>query len=350
MVQMADRAKFIVKLIRATEWWEYKLPLMLAVAYATAFLSGAAVAAVAWPILFYVFATAVSYIYVSLINDFTDMEEDQAVGKKTGMLALAPPTRIFALVVSVVLGVVLGWLMWPDALSIAFFAGTWIVFTLYSVRPFRWKARGILGVWCDASGVHLFPTLLMISGVSTATGIPINYGWLLIAGLWSFAYGLRGILWHQFLDKPNDVQTDTNTFVSKLDGTRSRYIIALVVAVELTSFVLMLVYIAQPWLLVLAPIYAGLVYIRAKMLHRKPIFVIAPHHRPWQMIMLDFYQFFLPVGLLIFAAVMQPWAWVVLVLHVLIFPRTGLYAVKDYQLGVKSAGRRLLASVRRIAS
>lgn len=350
MAQIAERATFIIKLIRATEWWEYKLPLLLAIAYATVFLSGSPVVTVAWDILFYLFATAASYIYVSLINDFTDMEEDHAVGKKTGMLALTPPTRIVLLVLSVVVGVVLGWLMWPDVLSLVFFAGTWIVFTLYSVPPFRWKARGSLGVWCDASGVHLFPTLLMISGISTATGVPINYGWLLIVGLWSLAYGLRGILWHQFLDKPNDVRTDTNTFVSKLDGTRARYIIAVVVAVELVSFAIMLVYIAQPWLLVLIPLYVGLVGIRAKKLHRKPIFVIAPHHQPWQMIMLDFYQFFLPVGLLIFAAVTQPWAWVVLVLHVMLFPQTGLYAVKDYQLGIKSAKRRLVASVRRIAS
>lgn len=350
MARIRDKAKFLVKLTRAREWWEYKLPVLLSIAYATAFLSGVALTQVAWQILFYLLATMASYTYVSLINDFTDMDEDRAVGKRTGMLALAPATRTLSLVLSIAVGIGFGWFMWPDTLSLLFFASTWIVFTLYSARPFRWKARGVLGVWCDASGVHLFPSLLMISGVSTASGVSVNYGWLIAVAVWSFAYGLRGILWHQFLDKPNDVQTDTNTFVSRFDEAKSRYLVALVVAVELISFAVMLVYIAQPWLLMLVPLYFILVGVRLKKYQRKPIFVIAPHNQPWQMIMLDFYQFFFPVGLLAYAAIAQPWAWIVLAVHVLLFPRTGFNAIMDYSVAVRSAGRRLAQSMRRLAS
>lgn len=349
MERIAEKIGFLIKLTRATEWWEYKLPLMLAIGYATALLSGVALSQVALQILFYLVAIMVSYTYVSLINDFTDIEEDSAVGKRTGMLGLSPAMRLPVLIVSIGIGVVFGLLMWPDILSLIFFASTWVVFTLYSVRPFRWKARGLLGVLCDASGVHLFPSLLMVTGISNASGIAIHYGWLATVGIWAFAYGLRGILWHQFMDKPNDLQTQTNTLASKLDAVEFRPIAAFIVLVELSAFAVMLVYISQPLLLVLFPLYFLLVGVRMKKYGRLPIFIVAPHDKPWQMIMLDFYQFFFPIGLLVLAAITQKWAWVVLVIHIALFPGTGLHAIRDYIMAFKLAGRKLIKSMQNLA-
>ena len=88
-------------------------------------------------------------------------------------------------------------------LSLIFYLAAYLAFSLYSISPFRFKNRGVLGVIADASGAHLFPSLFVASSMMHNMHISIDPYWLVIVGVWSFAYGLRGILWHQFWDREN---------------------------------------------------------------------------------------------------------------------------------------------------
>lgn len=340
------RLGFLIKLTRAVEWWEYKLTFLVAVAYATALLSSASLIDVSGQILFYLAATIVMAIYVSLVNDFTDVEEDLAVGKRTPMAALSPVMRWITIGFSIGLGVAFGFFIWPDLLSLLFYSLTWIAFTLYSVPPFRWKARGVLGVLCDAVGAHLAPSLLMAAGIFNAAGMQVNYGWLAAVGTWAFASGLRGILSHQFLDRSNDIQTETNTFASKVDPLRFRPVAMLIMAIELLAVGVMFVYIAQPVLLVLFPLYFVLVWIRYRKFGQTPVSIIIPKDKPWQILMDDFYQIFFPIGLLVLGAITQPWAWLVLIVHVSLFHTRALTALKDFAFAFKIAGSKLMKSMR----
>lgn len=321
--------------IRAHEWWDYKLPMLISLAYATTFVYGIPLYVIAPYCLFLLMALAIGATYVSLINDITDVNEDLAVGKRNRMANIHRKVRWIFPAVCIALGVVAVFLLKMDTLSIIFYSMSWLAFSLYSVPPFRWKTKGILGVLCDASGAHLFPSLFMVTMVCNVTGMEINYKWLISVAVWSFAYGLRGILWHQFTDKANDIQTNTPTFASKIDTFGFRPVAGCIAAIELVAFAVVLAYVSQPVLLFLLPLYLILVGIRVKKYGQLPIFILAPPDRPWQIMMLDFYQFFLPIGILVLAACTQPWAWLVLVIHAVFFHRTAIMAIRDFYIAVR---------------
>lgn len=332
---------FLVKLVRGAEWWEYKLALFAALGYATALVGDVPITNAVWYILFYVLATAVSFTYVSLINDFTDLEEDLAVGKKTGMAILSPLMRWVALGTCIIIGVVVGFFMWPNSLSIFFYASTWVVFTLYSVRPFRWKSRGVLGVLCDATGVHLFPTLLMVSGVSHAVGITLETFWFLIVAVWSLAFGLRGILWHQILDRKNDIKTGIRTFATKIPGHYLRPIAVVLFVVEMTCFVSMLLRINHPGMWIALSCYCILVAIRYSRYNNVPIIMVTPENKSTQVLMLDYYHAFFPISLLVIACLSQPWVWLILLIHIVLFPVTLLLILRDYWMALDALYRQI---------
>jgi hypothetical protein len=50
-------------------------------------------------------------------------------------------------------------------------------------------------------------------------------GWLLIIGLWSLCYGLRGIVWHQIVDAQADRLSNTGTFVARHGEKRAARLI-----------------------------------------------------------------------------------------------------------------------------
>lgn len=343
---MKQKVMFFVKLVRGTEWWEYKLALFAALGYATAVVGGVPIADAIWHILFYMLATAISFTYVSLINDFTDLEEDRAVGKKTGMLSLSPRMRWVALGTCIALGVYVGYLMWPDSRSVFFFASTWVVFTLYSVPPFRWKSKGILGVLCDATGVHLFPTLLMVSGVSHALGITLQPFWFLTLAIWSLAFGVRGILWHQVLDRKNDIQTGISTFATKIPIHYLRPIAIVLFVVEMTCFFGMLSMINYPTMWVALLCYCILVAIRYTRYNNVPIIMVTPENRSTQVLMLDYYHAFFPVSLLLIASLSQPWVWLILLIHIGLFPASLMLILRDYWMAIDALYRQIRYSTK----
>ncbi|HWW42405.1 hypothetical protein, partial [Pedobacter sp.] len=75
----------IKKIIRSADWWEYKLPPLLAIGYATALKTPEPFLSLMPHLLFILFSIIIGAIYVSIINDITDIEIDQASGKKNKM-------------------------------------------------------------------------------------------------------------------------------------------------------------------------------------------------------------------------------------------------------------------------
>jgi len=99
-------------------------------------------------------------------------------------------------VIAVVVGVVL-LVIWRHDLPLFIpYLSAWIIYTLYSVPPFRLKNRGGWGVLADAAGSNLFPTLSVVALVNHWDGGGVPIYWYITVGVWSLSFGIRGILWH----------------------------------------------------------------------------------------------------------------------------------------------------------
>lgn len=310
----------LARFARLAEWWEYKLCPLLAVAYATLLFSERPAYTFIDCILLILLAIAIGAIYVSLINDITDIDEDRRAGKRTGIMNVPSQWRWVFPIICLSGGAAICWCLWPDLHSTIWYVMAWISFSLYSIKPFRFKQRSILGVFADASGAHLFPSLFVVSVIFYQIPEQANVGWELSVGIWSFSYGMRGILWHQFIDRENDRITGVRTFASSVTQSQARRLEWPLLGVELVAFGSMLWYINLPIVYVFLLGYGLVVWLRIRFFDLTPIVFLIPGNRPYQVIMLDGYQVFLPLALLVHIALSQPWGWIILIVHFTLFP------------------------------
>lgn len=267
-------------------------------------------------------------IYVSVINDVTDLEEDRAAGKRNRVAN--SPRWLVAALLAITLGAGAAFLFaWRrDPLLFGAYAAAWIAFSLYSLPPFRFKTRGILGVLADASGAHLFPTLVAVLLAFRYAARPLDAPWLAAMGAWAFAYGLRGILWHQLTDRERDRSAAVRTFAQ-------RHRVALVEAIgrfvafpiELAALATILFRLRTPLTLVFLAAYAALAALRVWRWSVAPVIVAA---RPRYLIVLrEFYGAFLPLAILIASAMRFTADATVIAVHLLLFPVGALRAALD---------------------
>lgn len=308
--------------IRAADWWSNKLPTLLSIGYATVLHAGSMLYEIAPYCFLLLLSLIVGAIYVSLINDITDMDIDLANGKKNRMHGIPASVRWVLPVLCLLVGFGFGWFLWPDRLSVLLYFLSWLTFTLYSVPPFRLKTKGWAGAFADACGAHLFPSLYLVSALSYQMGDPVEATWFFAVGIWALMHGLRGILWHQYRDRENDIKTDTKTLATKIPIHNMRSITTVIFVVEVIAFTVMLIWIGEPVTFVFLGFYALSAVLGYHHYRLQPIIVLNPENRPFQIIMQDFYQSFLPFSLLLVAVYHQPWAWIVLIVHLILFPKT----------------------------
>ncbi len=324
----------ILSVIRSQEWWSHKLPPLLAIAYATALMSTVSIYQIALWLVFLLGSLIVGAIYVSVINDITDLEDDVASGKINRMLQISRGWRWFIPVICVLLGLVFGFFIYPDLLSCLLYLLSWLVFSLYSIKPFRLKNRGILGVLADGCGSHVFPSLLMVSSVSYITHQQMNWIWFGSVGVWALCYGLRGILWHQFEDRDNDIMVNLNTYASKTDPKNFRNKAIFLTAIELCCLATMLYQLDRISAIIALILYFILVFIRYDRYKNQIVLVIKTHNQPFQILMADYYQVLFPLFLLIQASTMNCLNLIILAIHILLFPYVMWLAIYDYAISI----------------
>ncbi|MBO9728343.1 MAG: UbiA family prenyltransferase [Chitinophaga sp.] len=309
------------KVIRSHDWWTSKIAPFSAVGYATIFISEATLlTAVLW-ILYILLSLMAGATYVSLLNDLTDMDCDVKAGKKELL-----PTRVVArrwamLIVSVMLGLVCMFFLYRDLLSFLLYLAPWIIFYLYSVPPVRLKERGVWGVLADAAGAHFFPGCVMVSSVSHFLHHQINISWFLAVGAWGLALGVRGILWHQLRDRETDLHSGLNTFIVTLSPGKLKKVIMIVLLLEVLSLMVMLFIIKSLIILLFLFLYLLFVLVRYKVRGTRLTIVASAEDDNYRMVMTEYYEIFFPVSLLLNFSLHQPGAWVVLILHLLLFYR-----------------------------
>lgn len=320
----------IFRIIRSADWWEYKIPTILGLGYATGLVIGMPLETLVRPLSLFLLLLLPGVIYVSLLNDLTDLKEDLASGKRNGMAALSPVLRCILLVSCLGAGLASMYILREDPLSRNLYLLSWIVFTLYSVPPVRLKKRGLAGVFCDAAGAHFFPSLLMVSYISHEYHHALPLVWVAGTGIWSLSYGLRGILWHQFLDRENDRKARLTTFATETDQDIFQKRSLGIVLIECLALALLLSLLRTPLVYLGLGVCLALTLARARFFQVPVIAIIAPAGATrYHILLSDYYQFFLPVSLLLSDAGSHPLSYGVLLIHLLLFPRTTRTALKD---------------------
>jgi hypothetical protein len=310
-----------IKTIRAAEWWGYKVAPLLAIGYATAMRSGQPLVEASPYLLYIMLAMALGAAYVSVINDITDMEEDLAIGKKNRMAGVRPSRRWIFPAVALLLGAAYIASFYPHVLIMALAVMPWIAFSCYSIPPVRLKKRGFWGVLADASGAHLFTSLFVVASMSYYTGQPIDWIWFSAVGVWALCYGVRGILWHMFFDRENDIASGTPTYATSVDPSRFRSREWVLLGIEMIALGIMLWRIGQPLPVILLIFYLLFAAASWRKLEFRIVAILMPpgYPYPYLIFLADFYQVFLPLSLLLREALAFRYDWIVLFAHIALF-------------------------------
>jgi 4-hydroxybenzoate polyprenyltransferase len=309
----------ILTAIRANDWWEYKIPPMLAVVYMIIQNSQYTVFNLLPLTIISISAIILCAIYVSLLNDATDIEDDAKAGKKNGMASYNPIQQtIFVLLpVSGALCIIGGFLEFRSLANL-FYLAAYVSFTLYSLPPFRLKKRGFAGVAADALGSQVFPTLFLAISFYHRTNQEIRVLPLVFLAIWLFCFGLRGILWHQLADKENDKVSGLVTFVQKISDMQLSRLSTAIIIVEIFAFAtfisLHVFFLIIPGLI----LYFIYNFFLLKHFGVKQI-LINPKHEQYRIFLFEYYQVFLPLSLLMLYAFKNPVNVIGLLLHFFLF-------------------------------
>jgi 1,4-dihydroxy-2-naphthoate octaprenyltransferase len=314
--------------IRAVDWWEFKLSPIFALVYATGLLLNVSLASL-WPLLLLsLLALVPGAAYVSVVNDLTDMRDDLASGKANRLAGRSPAFVACVLACCILPGVGVAVYWRGDPVLLTLYLAAWAAFTLYSVPPVRLKNRGFLGLLADASGAHLFPTLLVVGLVYRWSAEPLDPVWFAAVAVWSLCLGLRGNLWHQLSDRHNDEKVHLLTFarshkIAFVHGVGNFAIFPY----EALAFALMLLLLGSRAAVAALALYLLLEWSR-RLMWKTSLVVVAPKERS-SILLLEYYEVFFPVALLLSSSARHPADLLILAAHLLLFPRRALQVLKD---------------------
>ena len=285
---------------RATQWWEPKISIFTFVGLLALDAGNGSIfpnALLNW--LVCLAAIALGAVYVSVINDYTDRKEDQESGKSNTLKSWSEVKSKLLVAACLLAGSLFSWYLWPDYLSLIAYLGAWISFSLYSFPPFRFKTRGILGVFSDASGAHLFPTLFIWLAMNYQISKQPEIVLTALLGIWALCYGLRGILWHQCMDVANDDKIGISTFVTRVRPIWVKQNEKKLFLVEITAFILF-ISLQKEWAILAAlPIYFLYLWVLKKGLGIKAVIIVMPEAGESMVLMNYFYQTICVITLMI---------------------------------------------------
>jgi hypothetical protein len=316
----------LIGLIRADEWWEYKLVPILSTFYATALVLHVAVSSLWVSALSLLLAIVPAAVYASVINDVTDLAGDLEAGKRNGVAGRSRSMVATLVALTIGAGLLLAWLWRDDAPVLSCYLATWLAFSLYSFPPFRLKERGAAGVLCVAAGEHLFPALVAVFLASRGAQRAVSGAWVASVAVWALAYGLRGIVWHQLTDVDNDRAAGFRTFARRHPRAAPVIGTFIVFPLELGALAAMLRQIGSAWPAAFLVLYVLYAVRSARRWQTAPVIVV-PKPR-FFIVLHQFYSDLFPVALLITASVRDRRALIVLAAHLLLFPRRVVHAIR----------------------
>ena len=310
------------KFVRLNDWWLYKIPPLLAITYAEILLLNLPVIQSLLTVSALLFAITCVAAYGHIINDCFDVEVDQQVGKSNSMTQFSPWRRTLFCLALAVLGFSLPILMNFGTLPIVLLGINYLLPTLYSAPPFRFKEKGILGIISDAAGAHAIPTLFIATTFShlVAATTPQVTGLASAATAWSFFAGIRGILLHQLWDRNDDLKSSVKTLVTESDVENIRFWMSRIIfpaEILLLGSLILVISHSKPLVLVFTIFYFLFKLILFKS-DSTSTFDPAPAQKSY-VIPHDFYEVGLPFILATALSLESEWFAIFLLLQVILF-------------------------------
>ena len=213
-------------LVRFGNWWTHKIPPLLLVVYVELIRRHASLGASVAAICVLVLCVSCVAAYGHVVNDWCDIADDRRAGKPNVMRDIHVGQRAALCLGLVAAGfVILAPFSnaWPARIVLAV---NFLWPTLYSIPSVRLKERGLLGVFSDAAGSHITPTLFAFAAASMFASAPTNVAVLTAFLLWATALGIKGILYHQMADRANDEIAGVATFAATFDASKLSAVLA----------------------------------------------------------------------------------------------------------------------------
>jgi 4-hydroxybenzoate polyprenyltransferase len=326
------------KLARITDWWQYKIPPLLSIAYAVCMIIRIPFQVAIPLIVAIIMSLSCVAIFGYLINDIYDVEGDQRLGRTSEIVAQPVLNRIVLLSSFFVGGFIpLIFLGLNRGAFITLFM-VYLLPALYSMPPFRLKERGILGIFVDSLGMHTMPTVFVgLSILGNDFQSDFSGLWLSLATCWAFSFGLRGIVIHQIQDREQDRVAGFDTFVMSADLHRTRRLFTRVLfPVELLLFIILLVLLAKNNLF-LWPIFVfySLVEVARSRVTPASKWDVLPEQRGTYIVLTDLYEVWFPLGLLAGLISIETSYLFLLVLHLILFYERINIHVEDLFMGMR---------------
>jgi len=309
------------KFTRTTDWWEPKITLVISIGLLAIYLYGNEVSYSVIGFLFLLLLSiSVGAVYVSLINDFTDLEDDFKAGKKNKLQSFSRLKQLLLIFTSAAIILSFAYLFWSYGIGSRFLVGAMVVYTLYSFPPIRLKKRGLWGVLADAFGAHVFPAMGIFALLSEFLIQSVDWTALISIGFWSLIYGVRGILSHQYLDLEYDKSVGVKTFATRFSIDKIKRVEWPLLLLEVIALVGFLIYLELYFLIFLLCIYYLYILLLDLRFGIRHVALLHPIHPNWNVLMATYYQLLLPVGLLGMLGVLHPWVYLLIPAFVLVFP------------------------------
>ncbi len=304
---------------------QYKFSTIFCSLYVVLFLGHSSGTRILWYILVSILLSMGIAGMGYVLNDYHDYHDDIKNGKQNLFINFSRTTSVLLVICFLFLSI-FPWFILPfDRFSLLFIALEFILFFVYALPPFRLKERGAWGVVTDALYAQVVPCILAVYTYSKIIGtVRVADSFLIIYVVWLILMGIRNILNHQIEDYDNDLNTQTQTFVT-LHGVRKSksWVMHLMVPFEWGLFFLLLYFLPQTRHLFL---YAYLFYILAYIIKER-ISKKAPLLSDFEIrydfinkqLLNEFYEIHLPLLLLCYFSFFQPFFIWILSLNLLLF-------------------------------
>ena len=306
-------------LLRGNDWWFYKIPPLLAIAYAQILIQDTPTQQSIVTLLTLLISMFFVAAYGHVVNDIFDIEIDSQAGKQNRMASLSKGQQTLLSLSLAILGLIPWWFLGFNSTSAILLGSIYTLLTIYPAPPLRLKERYIWGVVADAATVHAIPTLLVATVFSNliATSESGSHFLAIVATVWGFGCGVRGILLHQIWDRDNDLKSGIKTLATKFGVESLRFWINYIVfPLEAILSVVLVLLISQsaPLLFVSFTIYLLLQFFSTEYDKLNPSPSVGKN-----ILLHDFYEVWLPLSLVTLLSFRQPLFLILLVLHIILF-------------------------------
>ncbi len=243
------------------QWWKPKAGFLFALLFFATCLAGEQADFISFLELFFLSFVTLTAIGIlgHLLNDLGDIEVDSKAGKRNSMQSLSAIKRLL-IFLAVFTFAAAPWLFLPSTkTSFILLSIEFLLLITYPLKPIRLKQYPVAGVITDALYAFAIPAVLAFYTYQLFFGLEIDLVIFIFLFVWSFAVGVRQIIYHHAADMKNDLISRTPNLALKFSpAALNRFLTRFVIPAELVFGIIFLLYRKNELLFIysLAGVYA----------------------------------------------------------------------------------------------